>query len=111
MHRKDLCPCTKFRLKRSWKSFNPKVHKLEVDSSQPLDVEQEGGRRTRASLSRSLKKHKLRSLRRKYRKSRRLSRKCANKGPKTCRKTPGCKYVRGKRGKYCRRVKATRRYK
>lgn len=72
-----------------------------------------GGRkyRTRGSLSRSLKKHKQRSVRRKYSKSRKLSRRCRNKGPKTCRKTPGCIYVRGKRGKYCRRSTATRRYK
>lgn len=71
-----------------------------------------GGRRnrTRASLSKSLKRHKQRSLRRKYSKSRKLSKRCRNKGPKTCRKTPGCTYVRGKKGKYCRRSTARRRY-
>lgn len=66
--------------------------------------------RTRSSLSRSLRKHKQRSLRRKYAKSRKLSTRCKGKGPKTCKKTPGCKYVRGKAGKYCRRSKAPRRY-
>ena len=50
------------------------------------------------------------TARRAYRKLARSS-KCRAKPVIACRKTKGCKYVRGKKRKYCRKSKNTMRRK
>lgn len=59
-----------------------------------------GGRmRTRASLKRAQKS---------YRRRRKASQ-CRGKGPAVCRSKPGCKYASGKKRRFCRNKKSTRR--
>jgi len=59
-----------------------------------------GGRmRTRASLKRAQKS---------YRRRRKESQ-CRGKGPAVCRSKPGCKYASGKKRRFCRNKKSTRR--
>jgi len=48
------------------------------------------------------------SAKRSYRRRVRAS-KCRGKGPASCRGTKGCKYASGRKRRYCRKGKNTRR--
>ena len=61
-----------------------------------------------SKVKRSKLSLKLPSSRSLYRKKNRSS-KCRSKPVITCRKTKGCKYIRGEKRKYCRKSKNTMR--